>query len=197
MIVHDGTRGPGAVPHFKDIAQQALKHTSYFSMGIDRADYDNDGHPDLCVLDMTPGEHKLNKENMASMAPGQFDAMTANGMHHQYMINTLQHNNGDGTWSEVAQRAGVDRTDWSWAPLFVDLDNDGWKDLFVTNGITRDVGNNDFRDQVRKFSGASSKQVSFEPLLELAPTHVPEKMVFRNAHDLTFTKVMDEWGYPQ
>jgi hypothetical protein len=197
MMVNDGTRGPGEVPHFKDIAQQALKHTSYFSMGVDRADYDNDGNPDLCVLDMTPGDHKLNKENMASMAPGQFDAMVANGMHHQYMINTLQRNNGDRTWSEVAQMAGVDRTDWSWAPLFVDLDNDGWKDLFVTNGITRDVGNNDFRDQVRKFSGASSKQVAFEPLLELAPTHVPEKMVFRNQHDLTFTKAMDEWGYHQ
>lgn len=197
MMVNDGTRGPGTVPHFMDISQQALKHTSYFSMGIDRADYDNDGNPDLCVLDMTPGEHKLNKENMASMAPGQFDAMVANGMGHQYMINTLQHNNGDGTWSEVAQMAGIDRTDWSWAPLFVDLDNDGWKDLFVTNGIARDVGNNDFRDQVRKFTGASSKQVAFEPLLELAPTHVPEKMVFRNAHDLTFTKAMDAWGFHQ
>lgn len=120
---------PGAVPHFTDIAQQVLKHTSYFSMGIDRADYDNDGNADLCVLDMTPGEHKLNKENMASMAPGQFDAMVANGMGHQYMINTLQHNNGDGTWSELAQMASMDRTDWSWAPLFVDLDNDGWKGL--------------------------------------------------------------------
>lgn len=197
MMVNDGTRGRGAVPHFTDITQQAVRHTSYFSMGIDRADYDNDGNPDLCVLDMTPGEHKLNKENMASMAPGQFDAMVANGMGHQYMINTLQHNNGDGTWSELAQMAGVDRTDWSWAPLFVDIDNDGWKDLFVTNGIARDVGNNDFRDQVRKFTGASSKQVAFEPLLELAPVHVPEKMVFRNAHDLTFTKAMDDWGYHQ
>lgn len=197
MMVNDGTRGPGAVPHFIDIGRQALKHTSYFSMGIDRADYDNDGDADLCVLDMTPGDHKLNKENMASMAPGQFDAMVEHGMHHQYMINTLQRNNGDGTWSEVAQMAGVDRTDWSWAPLFVDLDNDGWKDLFVTNGIARDVGNNDFRDQVRKFTGASSKQVAFEPLLDLAPTHVPEKMVFRNAHDLTFTKAMDEWNYHQ
>ena len=197
MLVNDGTRGPGQVPHFTDISQQALKHTSYFSMGVDRADYDNDGNADLCVLDMTPGDHRLNKENMASMAPGQFDAMTAHGMHHQYMINTLQHNNGDGTWSEVAQMAGVDRTDWSWAPLFVDLDNDGWKDLFVTNGIARDVGNNDFRDQVRRFSGASSKNVAFQPLLELAPTHVPEKMVFRNEHDLTFTKAMDAWGYHQ
>lgn len=197
MLVNDATRGAGEVPRFVDIAASALKHTSYFSMGIDRADYDNDGNPDLCVLDMTPSEHKLNKENMASMAPGQFDAMAANGMHYQYMINTLQHNNGDGTWSEVAQLAGVDRTDWSWAPLFVDLDNDGWKDLFVTNGIARDVGNNDFRDQVRKFTGASSKQVAFQPLLELAPTHVPEKMVFRNARDLTFTKAMDAWGYHQ
>ena len=64
-------------------------------------------------------------------------------------IIVLQRNNGNGTYSDVAHVAGVDRTDWSWAPLFVDLDNDGWKDLFVTNGIARDVGNNDFRDQVR------------------------------------------------
>jgi enediyne biosynthesis protein E4 len=197
MMINTGQQRPGEVPHFTDRLEQNVRHTSYFSMGVDRADYNNDGAPDLCVVDMTPSDHKLNKENMSSMAPGQFDAMVANGMHHQYMMNTLQLNNGNGTWSEVAQMAGVDRTDWSWGPLFVDLDNDGWKDLFITNGIVRDIANSDFRDQVRQYSGMSGKSVAFQPLLDLAPTHVPENMVYRNEHDLTFSKAMDTWDFHQ
>ena len=195
MMVNDASHAPGAVPHFRDDALSALKHTSYFSMGVERADCDNDGLPDLYVLDMTPGDHRLNKENMASMAPAQFANMVANGMHHQYMVNTLQHNNGDGTWSEVAQLAGVDRTDWSWAPLLLDLDNDGWKDIFVTNGIARDVTNSDFRDEVKRIAQGQGTHIAFQPILDLAPTHVPEKMVFRNAHGLGFERVSKVWGY--
>lgn len=195
MLVNDGSRTPGQVPRFTDVATRSLKHTSYFSMGIDRADFNNDGARDLYVVDMTPGDHRLSKENMASMAPGQFKAMVAAGMHHQYMFNNLQLNNGDGTWSEVAQMAGVDRTDWSWAPLFCDLDNDGWKDLFVTNGIKRDIANNDFRNKVRPYATAkASERPPVQRLLDLAPQHLPEKMIYRNNRDLTFSTAMDLWG---
>ncbi len=179
------------------MALDQLKHTSYFSMGVELADYNNDGLNDLYVLDMTPSEHRLNKENMASMAPVQFDNMVKNGFHYQYMANTLQLNNGNGTWSELGQLAGVDRTDWSWAALFVDLDNDGWKDLFVTNGITRDVTNSDFRTEVKRIAAEQGANLPFKPLLDLAPTHVPEKMVFRNKGDLTFEKAMDLWNFHQ
>lgn len=194
MMINEGGRSPGEVPHFTDRATRLLKHTSYFSMGMDRADFNNDTEPDLYVVDMTPGDHRLSKENMASMAPGQFKAMVANGMHHQYMFNNLQLNNGDGTWSEMAQMAGVDRTDWSWAPLFADLDNDGWKDLFVTNGIKRDIANNDFRNKVRPYANAkASERPPLQDMLDLAPKHVPEKMIYRNNHDLTFSPAMDLW----
>jgi hypothetical protein len=194
MLVNDGTRAPGEVPHFKDVALEQLMHTSFYSMGVDRADYNNDGFPDLYVVDMTPGDHRLNKENMASMAPAQFNLMVAHGMNHQYMVNTLQLNNGDGTWSEVGQMAGVDRTDWSWAPLFCDLDNDGWKDLFVTNGIVRDIGNSDFRERVHRIAEEEGTSRAFQPILDLAPKHFPEKMIYRNNHDLTFTPAMDRWN---
>lgn len=194
MLINDGGREPGAVPHFTDRATALLKHTSYFSMGMDRADFNNDGSPDLYVVDMTPADHRLSKENMASMAPGQFRAMVANGMHHQYMFNNLQLNNGDGTWSEIGQLAGVDRTDWSWAPLFADLDNDGWKDIFVTNGIKRDIANNDFRNKVRPYSMAkAADRPPVQALLELAPSHTPEKAIYRNNHDLTFSTATDLW----
>lgn len=195
MLLNDGTRGRGEVPHFTDGALAHLGHTAYYSMGVDLADYNNDGHRDLYQLDMTPADHRLNKENMASMAPDQFRKMVEAGMHHQYMANALQLNNGDGTWSEVGQLAGVDRTDWSWAPLFVDLDNDGWKDLFVTNGIPRDVTNSDFRAEVRRIAETQGTNLPFRPILELAPTHMPEKFVFRNRGDLTFGKATGEWGY--
>lgn len=195
MMLNDGSRSRGEVPHFTDGALTHLGHTAYYSMGVDLADYNNDGHRDLYQLDMTPGDHRLNKENMASMAPDQFRKMVAAGMHHQYMANALQLNNGDGTWSEVGQLAGVDRTDWSWAPLFVDLDNDGWKDLFVTNGIPRDVTNSDFRAEVRRIAETQGTNLPFRPILELAPTHMPEKFVFRNRGDLTFSNATGEWGY--
>ncbi len=197
LLIHQGNDPRTGVPLFRDEALARLGHTSYYSMGADLADYNNDGLRDLYVLDMTPSDHRLNKENMASMAPGQFRRMVENGFHHQYMVNTLQLNNGDGHFSEVGQLAGVDRTDWSWTPLFCDLDNDGWKDLFVTNGILRDVTNSDFRETVKRIATEQGTDQDFRPILDLAPTHQAEKMVFRNKGDLTFEKAMDAWNYHQ
>ncbi len=197
LLMNTGNHPVTGVPRFRDEALSQLGHMSYYSMGVDLADYTNDGLPDLCALDMTPSDHKLNKENMASMLPQQFRQMVEHGFHHQYMVNSLQVNNGNDTWSEVSQMAGVDRTDWSWAPLFCDLDNDGWKDLFITNGIVRDVTNSDFRSAVHRIAKEEGTHQHFQPVLDLAPSHTPEKQVFRNRGDLTFEKAMDTWSYHQ
>ena len=195
MMINDGKSGPGETPHFTDQVLDRIRHISYFAMGVDRADFNNDGLADLYELDMTPGDHVRSKENMASMRPTQFSNMVQNGMHRQYMVNTLNLNLGNGHYAEMAQLAGVDKTDWSWAPLFVDIDNDGWKDLYVTNGVERDVTNSDFRDQVKNIAKTQGTYLDFRPILDLAPQHQPEKVVFRNKGDLTFEKMMDKWDY--
>ena len=202
MLMNTGNDPATGVPLFRDEVLQQFRHISYNSMGADMADFNNDGLRDLCVVDMTPADHKLNKENMASMNPTQFGVLVNNGFHHQYMVNTLQLNNGNGTWSEVGQMAGVDRTDWSWTPLFCDLDNDGWKDLFVANGIARDINNSDFRAEVARIAEEQGTEQDFRPILDLAPAHAMEKMVFRNKGldssgqaSLVFEKAMDSWDF--
>ena len=116
-------------------------------------------------------------------------------MNHQYMVNALHLGLGNGQFAEIAQAAGVDKTDWSWSPLIVDLDNDGWKDLYVTNGITRDVGNVDFNIKANALTEASGGQPHFKQILDMAPKHYKETNVFRNNGDLTFQKAMDPWNF--
>ncbi|HMQ74572.1 MAG TPA: FG-GAP-like repeat-containing protein [Flavobacteriales bacterium] len=181
---------------FIDEVRSRLGHVSYYSMGVDRADMNNDGHPDLCVLDMTPPDHGRSKQNMASMRPEDFDRMTSIGWHAQYMANQLHLNNGDGSFSEIGHLAGVDRTDWSWAPLFVDLDNDGWKDLFVSNGVWRDITNNDLKRSVARIKEErKDRPIRYEDIAPLLPFSPMQNHVFRNQGDLTFSKAMAEWGY--
>ncbi|MCB0782395.1 MAG: VCBS repeat-containing protein, partial [Flavobacteriales bacterium] len=137
---------------FRDEALNRYRHISNFGMGCDAADLNNDGLMDLIELDMVSADHVRSKKNMGSMDPDKFRNMVAAGLHHQYMINTLQLNRGDGQFSEVGQLAGVARTDWSWAPLFADLDNDGLKDLLVTNGYKRDMRDNDYMVTARAYA---------------------------------------------
>ncbi|HMQ74574.1 MAG TPA: VCBS repeat-containing protein [Flavobacteriales bacterium] len=184
----------GAGP-FAEAGTRTLRHTSMYSMGADMADIDNDGLDDLYVLDMTPPEHQRSKQNMASMRPRQFFGMVALGWNHQYMANVLQLNNGGGSFSDIAHLAGVDRTDWSWAPLIADLDNDGWKDLFVSNGVWRDITNNDFKNTLEQLTASRGAQLPFNEVMALIPTDRPENYMFRNRGDLTFEKAMAPWGY--
>ena len=193
LMINEGTRA--GVPRFTDNALEILRHTSYFSMGVDRGDINNDGIVDMFELDMAIGDHKLSKENMVGMKPDQFREMVKHGMNHQYMVNSLHLGLGNGQFAEIAQAAGVDKTDWSWCPLIVDLDNDGWKDIYVTNGITRDVGNVDFNIKANAITVASGGQPHFKQILDLAPRHYKETSVFRNNGDLTFQKAMDPWNF--
>ncbi len=179
---------------FKERNTQFTRHISFYGMGSDWADFNNDALPDLCVLDMTPPDHKRSKQNMASMRPDQFFRMVEVGWHYQYMTNTLQLNNGNGSFSEIAHLAGIDRTDWSWAPLFVDLDNDGLKDLFVTNGIKRDVTNNDFKLQVKKVVAEKGNRLDFDEIMNMIPQTRTDNLVFRNNGDLHFDRANEQWG---
>jgi hypothetical protein len=124
---------------FSEEIKEKTQHVSNFSMGNDIADFNNDGFLDIVTLDMVSEDHVRSKKNMGGMSTANFWDIVNVGFHHQYMFNGLQLNNGNGTFSEIGQLAGISKTDWSWAPLLADFDNDGLKDLFITNGYRREV----------------------------------------------------------
>ncbi|MFY0627104.1 MAG: VCBS repeat-containing protein [Reichenbachiella sp.] len=179
---------------FTDRMKEYFRHISMFSMGTDYADINNDGMNDLYVLDMAMNGHIRSKKNMGSMSTENFQKIIERGYHYPYAINTLHLNNGNGTpFSEIAQMSGVAKTDWSWSPLLVDLDNDGYKDIFVTNGIYRDIIDNDFI--VKKSIYDSSKNLNYyqDLLLEIPQTEI-KNFVFQNNQDLTFSDLSSAWG---
>ena len=178
---------------FKNEVLDRMKHISFNSMGSDYADINNDLLPDLMVLDMLAEDHKRGKENMASMSTENFRTMVNVGYHHQYMANVLQLNNGDGSYSDIGQLAGITKTDWSWAPLIADFDNDGHKDVFISNGIEKDMGNQDFRRNLRSLN-QQNKTMKLEDVLNMIPSERLPNYAFKNNGDLTFSKKIEEWG---
>ena len=178
---------------FKDEALTHFNHISSNSMGSDFADINNDLQPDLIVLDMMAEDHIRGKENMATMSISNFNQLVDIGYHHQYMSNMLQLNNGNGTFSEIGQLAGIAKTDWSWAPLIADFDNDGFNDVFVTNGIEHDLSNQDFRNQMRN-NIRNRKKVSLEQAINMMPSHKLSNYIFKNKQDLTFENTSKKWG---
>ncbi|MGN6640535.1 MAG: VCBS repeat-containing protein [Mucilaginibacter sp.] len=129
---------------FKEISDKAIGHMSYASMGSDMVDINNDGLLDIFTTDMLPeGDYRL-KTTTKFDDYDVYNAKLKNSYHHQFTTNCLQLNNGDGTFSEIASLADINATDWSWGALSFDFNNDGWKDIFVSNGISRDLTNQDF-----------------------------------------------------
>jgi len=185
---HNGT--------FTDKLQDCLGHISQFSMGNNVADINNDALPDIFTLDMLPEDNHRQKLLFAPDNYEKFDLNIRSGFYYQYMRNMLQLNNGNGTFSEIGQLAGVSNTDWSWAPLWADYDNDGWKDLFVTNGYLRDYTNMDFIKFMEAYTREKGR-LRREDVLEII-SHMPASNVtsylFRNNGDLTFTNMGAEWG---
>lgn len=181
---------------FKDEIQTRFSHTSFYSMGSDYSDINNDGYNDLMVLDMLAEDHKRNKENMASMSTSNFWKMIQMGYHYQYMSNMLQLNLGNGYYSDIGQMAGISKTDWSWAPLAVDFNNDGNKDIFVTNGIYKDVTNRDANIFLQQLS-ENKQSLPIDSLIALLPAQKQRNCMFINQGNLKFKNKATESGLGQ
>src|SRR3982074_3730594 len=136
-------------------------------MGNNVADINNDGLPDIFTLDMLPADNRRQKLLFAPDNYEKFDLALRSGSGYQYMRNMLQLNNGDGSFSEIGQLAGISNTDWSWAALLADYDNDGWKDLFVTNGYVGDYTNMDFLKYIGDYIKNREASVMRSTVLDL------------------------------
>ena len=183
---------------FKECLKEQLGHISNFSMGVDIADINNDGFPDIFTLDMLPQDNKRQKLLYAPDNYELYKNTLQNGFYHQLMRNMLQLNNGNGTFSEIGQLSGVSNTDWSWAALLADFTNDGYKDLFVTNGYGRDMINMDFMkfyaNERLKFNRGETSSRMFQMLsgIKSTPLH---NYFFENNGNLQFTDRSLEWGF--
>ena len=187
---------------FREILAEATTTTSMSSMGADMADLTGDGRPEVFVVDMLPWDDDRLKQSSSYEGYTLYQTKVEAGYHHQFMRNTLQRNDGGEvpTFSEIASLAGVADTDWSWAALFADLDLDGWQDLYVTNGILRDVTDQDYiaflaNDRTRE-AVATGQGVDFLALTEEMPTSPLENLVFRNTglRDGVAFERADDWG---
>ena len=183
---------------FTDKKDALFKHISYYSMGADYADINNDGLPDLIVADMSPEDYVRSKTTMSMMSIDRFNTMTNNGYHHQYMHNVLQLNNGNNSkFSEIANLSGVSKTDWSWATLFADFDLDGYNDLYVTNGIYRDVVNRDINNEINSYIKENKSKLTekdFYNFTQKLPQQKLTNYLFKNEGNLTFNNKTEEWS---
>ena len=187
---------------FTESIAKATGHTSRFSMGVDAADVNNDGRPDLFVADMLPEREDILKTSAITESYNLFDLRIRAGYHPQYARNTLQLNRGAGKFSDIAYLAGVAASDWSWSPLVVDLDNDGNKDLFITNGVYHRPNDLDYIDYISNESVQASlaRGITKENLagvLQKMPSVPLPNYAFRGNGDLTFTSVAAAWGLAQ
>jgi len=186
---------------FTDRMLEIAGQTSFYGMGADIADYNNDGLPDIIQIDMAPDDNQRAKENMTSMRQDDFEEMVKEGLNHQYRYSTLQLNrgireNGLPYFSNTAWIAGVTSTDWSWGSLFADFDLDGWKDLYITNGILKDINNIDFFNKMQEsvyFSNESQK-IDYLKQVGTMPYKPLTNYIFKNNGNLTFSKTNEEWG---
>jgi len=183
---------------FSERLTESIQQTSRSSMGNDAGDINNDGLLDVIVLDMVPEEEKIRKQSGGEDAYELFELKHRYGYNYQYVRNTLQLNLGDGMFSEIGRLAGVYSTDWSWSPLLCDVDNDGWKDLFITNGIYRranDLNYVKFLTENDFFSSKSESEVPDKVLYEKMPLYPNVNYIYKNNGDLTFTNMAGKWGF--
>jgi hypothetical protein len=189
---HDGT--------FTDRSREYFKHTSLNSMGQDVVDINNDGLPDVVELDMNPPDNYRKKMMMGANTFNTYQTFDLFGNQYQYVRNTLQLNQGprlgqqgevgSPAFSEIGFLSGIAQTDWSWTPLVVDFDNDGYRDIIVTNGFRKDASDHDFTTYAQSPYALASKQ----KLLEQIPEVKLPKYAFKNKGDLTFDDVSKDWG---
>lgn len=181
---------------FKEVLRQATAHTAFYGMGSDIADFNNDGNLDIFQADMDAKINRRKKANMASMNPSLFWDVVNAGFHYQYMHNCMQLNSGvfnDGIpyFSNVSRITGTSSTDWSWGPLFADFDNDGLKDLFISNGTRREINSNDYFNRLKKI------KLEKDSLLQVSlkiPSEKIDNFIFRNTGGLNFERANKSWG---
>jgi hypothetical protein len=184
---------------FSEMVSRYFKHTSQFAMGNDVGDINNDGLMDVIALDMLPDDHYRRKLMFGATQYNKFYFAVSHGYTYQYMRNTLQLNNGNGSFSEIGQLAGIYKTDWSWALLLADFDNDQYEDIFITNGFGKDVTDLDFV----KFRGTMSAEIKNDEQrrrvlldsLAARPGIKVSNYAYRNNGNLSFDNVSPEWGF--
>lgn len=196
---------------FSDKVHELTGHITFSSMGCDAADIDNDGNLDVMILDMVAEDNYRRKANMSGMNdPETYRKIVNEGGHYQYMFNTLQYNNGDTQFSEIAQFANMASTDWSWSNLIADFDNDGWKDVYITNGLMKDIRNIDaarafskhletkIYDYIIKNPKAENVTiwdvVDIEETMNINPSVKLSNYAYKNNKDLTFENKTKDWG---
>jgi hypothetical protein len=189
---------------FKDEVKSMTNHVSLFSMGSDIADINNDGFEDILVMEMLPENYKRSKVSMPRMDVSGFWAIADSGFQKQYMHNVLHLNQGNGFFSDVSQMAGVSKTEWSWATLASDFDNDGNRDIFVANGYRRDLFDGDIQQKQDMYVKANmhkynSSQEMFEKgFKDYMDIYNPIKVrnyLFRNKGGIQFENVSEAWGF--
>jgi len=183
---------------FLESAERAVKSMSSGSMGADCADVNNDAYPDLFVTEMLPRTNARLKTKASFEDWNHHQARVGNGYYFQFPRNVLQVNNGDGTFSEVGRLANVEATDWSWGALIFDMDNDGLKDIFVANGIFKDLLDQDyinFMATPEKVRAILSKEKSvIEKLMGIMPSTPISNFAFQNKGGLRFEDRAEKWG---
>lgn len=185
---------------FRDAAESEMPVLSYFSMGLDIADVDNDGWPDVYTTDMLPEDEYRLKMTSTYDSWELYQTKLRNGYHHQLMRNMLQHNNGNGTFSEIGQLAGVARTDWSWSALIADVDLDGRKDIFVTNGIRHDLTSQDYiaflgnEATLRDATRNGTRSADFMKLIGAMTSTPLPNYAFHNLGRFRFQNEASAWG---
>ena len=187
---HNGT--------FKENSNEAMGHMSMSSMGSDMADINNDGYLDMMTTDMLPESDYRLKTTTKFDEYDIYNAKLKNDFHHQFLANCLQLNNGDGTFSEIGQYAGVFATDWSWGALCFDFNNDGWKDIYVSNGISKDLTNQDFLSYFSSeevLNEIKSGGFKFKSLLDKMPSTPIPNYGFINQKNLQFKNATEQLGF--
>jgi enediyne biosynthesis protein E4 len=185
---------------FKDELENWVQHSSYASMGADFGDINNDGYPEIFTTDMLPSDDYRLKTTLSFDDIDLYRLKEKNGFYHQFLQNTLQLNNRNGKFMDIAHYSGVSASEWSWGGLMLDADNDGLIDLYVCNGIYRDLTNQDFLDfdanDIKEKMIATGKKDLMELINKIPSIAVPNKM-FRNLGNLKFSDEGALWGMTQ